>query len=229
MNLRSRLFLTAGLLAAPLAQAGVVIVSETLSSGNAIGDAPNSGLARVLNVSTSDTVITDISVGLDIGSLAGDTAWNGDLYAQLVGPSGTLSVLINRPGVTDPANAGYGDPGFSVTLSDSATTDIHEYPFLPGGPTFNPSGQVTGTWQSDGRTDPTTSGRTKPLSQLFGQNPNGNWTLLVADLANGNRAQLNSWSLTITTSPVPEPAATMALSGIALLATAVWLKRQKQG
>ncbi|HTH46131.1 MAG TPA: proprotein convertase P-domain-containing protein [Candidatus Limnocylindria bacterium] len=224
MNLRP-LFLTAGLLAVPLAHAGVVIVSETLSSGNAIGDAPSAGLARVLNVSTAGTVITDLSVDLDIGSLTGDTAWNGDLYAQLTGPSGSLAVLINRPGLSSSDGTGSGVAGFSITINDSAIDDIHDSPYATAGYSVNGSGQVSGTWQSDGRTDPTSSTRSKSLSQLFGQNPNGDWTLLVADLANGNRAQLNSWSITVTTA-VPEPAATAAVGGLALLAAAFWLRRR---
>ena len=35
-------------------------------------------------------------------------------------------------------------------------------------------------------------------------NPNGSWTLFVADLVSGDAATLNSWSLTIT-GEVPEP------------------------
>ncbi len=222
MNFRSRLFLTAGLLLAPLAQAGVIMVSDTLSSGNAISDAPGPGLARVLNVPVTGALITDISVDLNIGSYVGDTAWNGDLYAQLTGPSGSLSVLINRTGVSLPDDAGYGDAGFHVTLNDSATDDIHTYQSVSY--SLNGAGQLTGTWQSDGRADPTAPDRSKSLSQFIGQNPNGNWTLLVSDLANGNRAQLNSWSISITT--VPEPATTSALSGLALLGFAFWLKRK---
>lgn len=223
MNLCSRLFFTAGLLAAPLAHAGVVMVSDTVG-GVAINETPLSGLARTLTVSTPDTYISDISVALDISSLGGSDAWNGDLYAQLLSPSGTLSVLINRPGLSPSDDAGYSHAGFSVTINDSATADIHTY--VDTGFSQNGSGQVTGTWKSDGRSDATSSTRPQALSQIFGQNPNGDWTLLVADLASGNRAQLNSWSITITTTPVPEPAATVALSGLALLATAVWLKRR---
>jgi subtilisin-like proprotein convertase family protein len=222
MKIRSRLFLTAGLLLAPLAQAGVVMVSETLSSGNAISDAPGSGLARVLNVSTPDLVITDISVDLNLGSLTGDTAWNGDLYAQLTGPGGSLAVLINRTGISPSDDAGYGQAGFHITLNDSAASDVHDYQAVSY--SVNGANQLTGTWQSDGRTDPTSAVRSKSLSDLIGQNPNGNWTLLVTDQANGNRAQLNSWGITITT--VPEPATTAALSGMALLGIAFWLKRK---
>ena len=194
--------------------------TDTLSSGNTIDDPPVPGLARTLTISTPVTQITDLSITLDISSAVGDTAWNGDLYAQLTSPSGTLSVLLNQPGVTGVNPGGYGDSGFVITVLDSAGSDIHTYQDVSY--SLNGNGQLTGTWQSDGRTDPTSSIRDKQINQFFGENPNGVWTLFVSDLANGNRAQLNSWSINGVGTAVPEPHLAVLALGTALAGFALW-------
>ena len=194
--------------------------TDSLSGGVTIDDPPIPGLARTLAISTPVTQITDLSISLDIGSADGDTAWNGDLYAQLTSPSGTLSVLLNQPGVTAVNPAGYGDSGFVITVLDSASSDIHGYQDVSY--SLNGSGQLTGTWQSDGRTDPTSSTRDKQLSRLLGENPNGVWTLFISDLANGNRATLNSWSINGVGTAVPEPQFAVLVLGTILASFALW-------
>ena len=199
--------------------------TDTLLSGNTIDDPPIPGLVRTLAISTPVTLITDLSISLDISSAVGDTAWNGDLYAQLTSPSGTLSVLLNQPGVTGINAAGYGDSGFVITVLDSASSDIHTYQDVSY--SLNGGGQLTGTWQSDGRTDPTSSTRDKKLSQCLGENPNGTWTLFISDLANGNRVQLNSWSINGVGSTVPEPQYDVLALGTALAAFALWRVKER--
>ena len=89
----------------------------------------------------------------------------------------------------------------SLTLDDSAATDIHVY----GGNSGNP---LSGTWQPDGRnvsplsvTD--TSLRDAPLASFQGLNPNGEWTLFIADVSGGEESILQSWGMEVTA--VPEP------------------------
>ena len=211
------------LAAGSTASAAVFQNSETLSSNNQIDDPPASGLARTLTISTPVTVIRDLDISLDIGNATGETAWNGDLYVQLVSPAGTTVVLINRPGLSlSDTTSGYGDSGFNLTIRDDVTGDVHTY--RSGLYTLNGAGQLTGNWQSDGRTSATEATRSAKLDTLVGENPNGTWTLLVADLANGNVAKLNSWGiLGSDIAPVPEPRSTLVL-GVVLLAGAVALR-----
>ena len=220
MKPRSILLPPLGLLCATGLTAAVFLKDETLSSGNNIGDPPSAGLSRTLTVSTPVTTIADLTITLDIGSATGDTAWNGDLYVQLTSPNGTLVILIDQAGLspTDTVS-GYGDAGYNISINDSAIKDVHNYQTVAY--TLNGSNQLTGTWQSDGRVNPTSSSRTKNLNSIVGEDPNGTWTLLVVDLASGSLAQLNGWGISGSDiAAVPEPVATAFSSGLALLALA---------
>lgn len=217
----------AAIVAGPVS-AAVFIASETINSNNEVGDPPAAGLSRVLTVTTPVQSIADLTVVLDLGSAPGDIAWSGDLFVQLTSPQGTSIVLINRPGLSlaDPVS-GYGDAGFSVSISEAATRDIHNYQSFSY--TLNSSQQLTGFWQPDGRIDATSSDRSRGISSSFGENPNGQWTLFVADLGSGNTARLNSWSISGSDLPaVPEPEETALAAGLALTATAIWLQHRKQ-
>jgi len=124
-----------------------------------------------------------------------------------------------------------GDNGFSVTFSDSAANDIHFYQDYPG--SFNPGGQLVGTWQPDGENipplsdpsafDDTLSRQTAMLGSFDGGNPNDTWTLFLADLSEGGTAQVTGWSLDITTVPEPPEA---NLLGAGLVASLWFLRRR---
>ena len=184
----------------------------TTTSGQAIPDNDSSGVVGTANFSGLQNV-SSISVSL---SLAG--GYNGDLYAYLVSPTGGFSVLLNRVGVSAANASGYGDAGFNITLSDSATANIHNY---QGGSYSLSGGSLIGTWAADGRNiSPLSTGTvfdTAPvnagLSTLVGSDPNGQWVLFLADLSSGGTTTLTSWSLTLVT--VPEPGM-LALLGLGL-------------
>ena len=53
------------------------------------------------------------------------------------------------------------------------------------------------------------------LSNFTGLNPNGTWTLFVADQSAGAQSTLQSWSMTIT--GVPEPSCALLLLTTSLL------------
>lgn len=215
----------AGSLLTGRGHASVFMAGETLASGNVVQDAPHAGLSRTLNVSSPGNAMVSLSVTLDISSAVGDTAWNGDLYVQLTSPQGGLAVLLNQTGVSSTDPAGYGDAGFKLTIRDTAAHDAHLY--QASAPVFNPAGQLTGSWQSDGRTDPASAARTKKLENLLGENPNGTWVLLVVDRSGGNLAQLNGWEIAgFDVAVVPEPVSTTAVSA-ALLAGFAWVRRRK--
>src|SRR5205814_3076743 len=117
-----------------------------------------------------------------------------------------------------PSAAGYNDTGFGpdaslnkFRLDDTTGQDVHFYRSFSY--TLNGSGQLTGQWQPDGRgIDPASSGatfsaapRNSMLSVFNGMDPNGMWTLFIADVSGGNESTLVSWGLGLST-VVPEPA-----------------------
>jgi subtilisin-like proprotein convertase family protein len=219
MNIKKLLGITAGcLLWAGLASAQPIETNVTFAVNQGIPDANANGLASFGSIAMPYNTIASLTVSLDITGGA-----NGDLYAYLTGPNGGFAILLNRTGVSNNASAfGYSDAGFNVTLSDAAANgDVHFYQNVstPNG------GQLTGTWAPDGRNiDPMgspatflTAGRTATLSSFGGTNPNGTWTLFVADLTSGGQATLVSWGLDITAVPEPSTVA-MGLMGLAMLA-----------
>jgi hypothetical protein len=141
---------------------------------------------------------------------------------------------LNRTGVTGTGSGdafGYGNTGFNITLSStsSGAQDVHFYQNYS--PSYNGSGQLTGTWQPDGRNiDPQSApsafdaASRLNFGSFTGLNPNGTWTLFIADLSAGGQSDVVSWSLDITA--VPEPA-NVALGVFAVIFTASSLARSK--
>ena len=194
---------------------GGIIYSSFADSG-AIPDGNASGFANTATASGFLPTISDISVKLNIAG-----SYNGDLYAYL-SYGGALVPLLNRVGVTGTGAgdaSGCGDSGFNVTLSSAGAQDVHFYG--NNSPSYNGSGQLTGTWQPDGRAiDPLGSpGSFDSASRVsFGSfndmNPNGTWTLFIADLSGGAQSQLVSWELDITAVPEPVNVALGVFGGI---------------
>ena len=191
-------------------------VMSTVPDGNASGLANHQFLAGMTGT------ITNVSVTLNLSYAPGDTAFNGDLYAYLAGPNGGFAILLNRTGVTGGNSFGYDDTGFNVAFTTSATHNIHFYQSLTYN--LNGNGQLTGTWQPDGRAiDPQSSpslfDSTIPsalLDSFNGTDPNGTWTLFLADLSNGGKSQLVNWNLQVSTVPEP-PSWTLFAMGAAWL------------
>lgn len=177
----------------------------TFPANTAVPDGNASGLALETNLSGMFGYITNVSVSLNISG-----GYNGDLYAYLRGPNGGFAVLLNRVGVANGNAFGYDDTGFDITFDDSLNfTNVHFYQNFDYN--LNGNGQLTGTWSSDGRnidplSDPSLFDTAQPISLLNsfdGTDPNGTWTLFLADLSNGGLSTLTSWSLSIES--VPEP------------------------
>jgi len=147
----------------------------------------------------TDNRITDVNVRLNISG-----GYNGDLYGYLVHGSG-FAVLLNRVGQgtgtpgSDVYLFGFSRSGFgSITLDQGAGTSIHAVED-PANGTYRPD---SGTQNSGG------------LNAFNGLDPNGSWTLFLADLGSGETSTLVSWGLDITA--VPEPT-TWALIGFGLI------------
>ena len=186
--------------------------------GKDIPDNDPMGLQDTQILSGFTDAIASLSVWLRIIATPADLAWNGDLYVTLQHDTG-YAVLLNRVGRTESSPLGYGDNGFDLTFTIGAL-DVHNY--LNHSPMFDGEGWLTGTWGVDGRNvDPDlvwdTSPRTDMLSSFVGLDPNGEWTLFVADMNLHGVAQLDAWGLDIT--PIPEPGtlSLLALGALALL------------
>jgi subtilisin-like proprotein convertase family protein len=199
--------------------AGLTVYDK--SPNQDIPDGNTTGLQSVIDVSGLPNSVVSVTVTLDI--LGGS---NGDLYAYLANADGGFAVLLNRPGKTSGDPFGYDDAGLKLTLDDSAANNVHNYQSVSY--SLNTDGQLTGLWKPDGRSvDPQKVVDTDAPSTALGDfnvhNPNGAWTLFVADLSGGNGSgKLVSWGLNITTSTpvVPEPRFQMTILGALLLAGA---------
>ena len=172
-----------------------------------IPDQNINGLFSTISIMDLVGTVQSIQVGLTLTN-----GWSGDYYAFLAGPSGTFSVLLNRSGVTAGNPFGYSDTGFNIVLSSDAANNIHNY--QSGGYSVDANGVVSGTFAPDGRyIDPLSTpanfdlaNTTIDLSSIIGTNPNGDWTLFIADLSGGYQGTFVDWSLTLNTiTVVPEP------------------------
>jgi subtilisin-like proprotein convertase family protein len=189
--------------------------------GGLIPDDSLTGWSNSQSVSISGNgPITDIKVSLNISGGA-----NSDLYGYLSGPNGGFSILLNQVGKTTGNSIGYLNTGFNVTFDGSAANDIHIYQTVSY--SLNGSGQLTGTWQPDGRPLDTahpeniqnTTMRSDLLNSFENKNPNGQWTLFLADLSSGERSTVVSWGMQITA--VPEPGESAVMAALVLAAFAI--------
>lgn len=201
-----------------------------------IPDPSVAGLTDTRVVTSEATAILDLNVHVMI---SGDPAANGDYYATLTHGSG-FAVLLNRVGRRDGTgnSRGYPDNGFDVVLDDEAPNgDIHIYRLtafgshtVPVDPLFQ--SVLTGSWVPDGRSAPFSSvtdlspRAASPLSAFDGLDPNGSWTLFIADVSSGGSGTLVSWSLEVT--PVPEPAEYITASALFVLGSTVIVRRLRK-
>jgi len=138
--------------------------------------------------------------------------WNGDLFMtlrhQTAGGTG-FTTLLDRVGAASSSDPGYGDPGFGpdalgdpFMFSDAAAYDVHGYQL--DAPVYDGSGQLTGIWKPDGSS----------FTSFHNLDPNGTWTLFVADLGSGDSSTVVNWGLQLefgsgpqVTTPEPSNAA----------------------
>ena len=204
--------------------AQAALYSTSWTGTQAIPDNDGSGLAYHFSVSEAASSITDVAVTLDVSG-----GYNGDIYAYLSHGDG-FAVLLNRVGRTSTSEYGYSTLGFLVTLTGSATADIHNYQALS--PTYNENGQLIGTWAADGRdVNPTaafdTTPRTATLDSFNGLSASGDWTLYFRDASPSGISTLEGWSVDITA--VPEPVnvglTIFAVAGIVVGGGRAWRAR----
>ena len=217
------------LLVSGLAQAHALAYSTSVNNLSApIPDGDLNGYQNSFNLSGLAGPVTHVSVTLNL--LGG---FNGDIYGYLV-HNHTNAILLNRVGLSSTSSVGYPDGGFgpgpassSFTFDDQATHDVHLYRTFPYA--LNGSGQVTGLWQPDGRAiDPLSAGsafdsaaRSNPLGVFNGMDPNGLWTLFLADVSPLGASTLVGWGLNIDLVPEPSSAALLGIG----LAGMLWAIR----
>lgn len=179
------------------AQADFVATYNTgFQNGGVIPDGTMTGWADTRSVvGAPGGPITAMSVTLNLSG-----GWNGDLYAYLVHGNG-FAVLLNRVGRDTDNAPGYGTAGMSVMLNDTAVLgNIHGVSapagiYQPDGRNISPVSSVAAFHSAS---------PTAMLSSFDGVNPNGNWTLFIADVSGGDVSTVTSWGLDIAA--VPEPA-----------------------
>ena len=101
--------------------------------------------------------------------------WFGDLDVFLESPAGTIVELFSYV-------LGSSNPNGIYVLDDEAATNI------------TASGAAPGTYTPE----------TDTLSTFDGEDPNGTWTLTVADDASGDIGTLNGWELIIEAAPTSQ-------------------------
>ena len=215
--------LALGLSAGVTAQAGIYTYT---GSPYDIPDGSRAGTFSQITVSGEPISLTDITVTLDVSG-----GYNGDLYAYL-SYNGTLVPLLNRVGVSSGDAFGSADSGLSVTLVTSGSQNVHA---ASAGDDGTP---LTGTYVADGqKLNPlasassfSPSGGPITLDGAFGDmNPNGTWTLFLADVSvGGGQATLNDWNLTIAAVPEPGDTALWLFAGVILAGYGCWRGRAQQ-
>ena len=162
----------------------------------------------IFNLANTGDPVLGVTVGLNLSG-----GYNGDLYAYLAAPDGTLVMLMNQPG-TDAFGA--GGAGMNITLlagtSDHGSIQSAGDGYLSG--SYNPAG----TLASFG------------TSASPGGSANGSWSLFFADLnSGGGTSQLDSWTLGITVVPEPVPLALGLFAAMLLAgATVKWAQGRTQ-
>jgi len=183
----------AGWAEATLVDQTFTVSSGTIADGNPVGQV----FTGDFTAAATGNQVLGITVNLNVSG-----GYNGNLYAYLVAPNGTLVMLLNRPGSGSGNPMGYAGSGFNnITLADAGTQSIQT--------TVEPPGvAVTGTYNAAGT-----------LGTFNGSVANGKWELFFADMMKGGgTSTLTSWSLDITV--VPEPV-TLALGLFAAMLLAL--------
>lgn len=194
-------------------QANTIVYSGT---GFDIPDGSFRGNSDTIAV-TDTGVLTSVSISISLNH-----TFVGDLTAALIYRPGSNNFglksvnLFRVVGYTDPPGYGYGSDLAGVyTFSDSAILDFSQAANLDG---VIPEGTYRSSTNIFTNAVATTHPFTSLNSTFAGLGRAGNWTLKIDDFERVDIGSVASWSLSLTTAPVPEPTTwTMFASGAGLL------------
>ncbi|MFA9196924.1 MAG: leucine-rich repeat protein [Aliarcobacter sp.] len=175
----------------------VSALQRTTSTPTAIPDYNGAGISQTMTIAGL-TAGTNYQVNLGINLSALDEGVLGDLkmYLRHTLVSGGVTmvdqtrILLDRVGVVA-GDLGSLATGLNVIMSDSGASNIQssDTPAHSGTP-------LTGTWQPASLLGGTSFGLSTMGTKSDGSfNWNGDWALVVADLANGGTMRLDSWSM----------------------------------
>ena len=161
---------------------GTFTIPFSVSSGGAGAPVPldNGANLNLPDLATATSTITVANAAPYVGKVAVSLHIThpsaGDLILRLRSPSGTTVFLANnRGGTTDNYGGGCGEAN-RTTFDDAAPTKIAAgaAPFMGS---FTPE---------------------EPLAAFLGENPNGDWQLLISDTVAGDTGELRCWSLLLS-------------------------------
>ena len=187
--------LMTALLAAGVARATLYTESFTTGTAIPVGNPVGVALSETVSGIPAGLTVGGLTVGLNISG-----GYNGNLYAYLVAPNGTLVTLMNEPGV-GVNGFGASGAGMNITLQDGVVSNPDNIANIQN---ETSSSVLSGSYNAAGS-----------LAGFNGSAAGGTWTLFFADLGSGGgSSELNSWSLGITAVPEPANAALAVLGGL---------------
>ena len=125
---------------------------------------------------------------------------SGQLQITLRSPSGTIVSLTTQ-------NGGTNDNVFNGTLWDDDADPGNQVPYTSP---LAASTMATDTTYANLGVEATLAPE-EPLAAFIGENPNGVWTLTIADVTNLDGGNLANWSVDVATLPSPPASATVVL------------------
>ena len=153
----------------PSGGAGVPVVFNNGANMNLVDQGQS---ISIINVSGAATHVGKVTVSLHITHPSA-----GDLDLRLRSPAGTIVPLaLNLGGTGDNYGSGCGNQVNRTTFDDAAAVRI-----------------AAGTAPFIGSFTPDT-----PLAGFLGEDPNGDWQLLISDTVAGDTGELRCWSLLLS-------------------------------
>jgi hypothetical protein len=203
----------------PTGHAQSVTNTWQATSGQEIPDnSPDSGLLSSININVGDPQLNGVAdpvvaqlldIQLDISG-----GWNGDYIATLyhILPDNSVQsvVLLDRIGQDGSNPYGFENAGFDGVILEAGQPDIHLF-----GGSYTDASPLTGTYSPDGDAD---------FDAFLNTTALGTWSLYITDNSSGSVGTLSDWSLTLVTTPEPEP---VYLLGAGLLAGLGWRFRRR--